>query len=230
MDKKPLKQVSSVRFNMEITWSGHSCIALKGKEVTLVIDPCPPNYGCVAKWVAPSAVLVSHDHPGHSFTDNIPDTSRIFRGAGEYEIGGAFITGLSAFHDDENGAVRGKNTVFVIEMEGLTICHVGDLGHPLTGSVAKAVGKVDILCLPVGDVSTISVSSARTLALSVEARYIIPMHYRTDAARPELEPVDTFLTTMGVPQTEAKAKLMVTATSLPMSPQVALLSCETRAG
>ena len=225
MDKGPSKQVSSTRFNMEITWSGHSCITLKGKEVTLVIDPCSPEYGCVAKRATPDAVLVSHDHPGHSFIEDIPDKARIFRGAGEYEIGKAFITGLNSFHDDENGAVRGKNTVFVIEMEGLTICHVGDLGHPLSGSLAKGVGKVDILCLPVGDVATLSVSSARTLALSVEARYILPMHYRTDVARPELEPVDTFLTTMGVPQTESRAKLQVTATSLPMNPQVVILSC-----
>ncbi|MBN1855423.1 MAG: MBL fold metallo-hydrolase [Dehalococcoidia bacterium] len=229
MDKRPCKQVSFASLTMEITRSGHSTIALRGKEVTLVIDPCPPSYGCVAKWSTPNAVLVSHDHPGHSFTDNITDTCRIFRGPGEYEIGGAFITGLSSYHDDENGAVRGKNTVFVIEMEGLTICHVGDLGHPLSGSLARGVGKVDILCLPVGDVTTLSVSSARALALSVEARYILPMHYRTDAARSELEPVDTFLTTMGVPQAESKPKLMVTATSLPMSPQVVVLTCESRA-
>ena len=215
---------------MEITWSGHSCFTLKGRNTTLVIDPCPPEYGCASRWGTPEAVLVSHAHPGHSFTAGIPGAPRLFQGPGEYEIGGAFITGIGTFHDDENGAVRGKNTVFLIEMEGLTLCHLGDLGHPLAGHALKDVGKVDVLFVPVGDVSTLSVSEARSLARSVQARYILPMHYRTDSARSELEPVETFLTAMGVQQAESPAKLSISSTSLPLDPQVLVLSCEPHAG
>ena len=215
---------------MEITWSGHSCFTLKGKGITLVIDPCPPEYGCVSRWGTPQAVLVSHAHHGHSFTADIPGAPHLFQGAGEYEIGGAFITGIGTFHDGEDGTERGNNTVYVIEMEGLTLCHLGDLGHPLAGHALRDVGKVDVLFVPAGGVTTLSVSEARSLARSVQARYILPMHYRTDNARSELEPVETFLTAMGVQQAESRAKLSVSPTNLPLDPQVVVLSCETRAG
>ncbi len=215
---------------MEITWSGHSCFTLKGKGVALVIDPCPPEYGCVSRWGTPQAVLVSHAHQGHSFTADIPGAPHLFQGPGEYEIGGAFITGIGTFHDDEDGAERGKNTIYVIEMEGLTLCHLGDLGHPLAGHALRDVGKVDVLFVPAGGVTTLSVSEARSLARSVQARYILPMHYRTDDARSDLEPVETFLTAMGVQQAESRAKLSVSPTNLPLDPQVLVLSCETRAG
>lgn len=215
---------------MEITWSGHSCFTLKGKGITLVIDPCPPEYGCVSRWGTPQAVLVSHAHQGHSFTAEIPGAPHLFQGPGEYEIGGAFITGIGTFHDDEGGAERGNNTVYVIEAEGLVLCHLGDLGHPLTGHALRDVGKVDVLFVPAGGVTTLSVSEARSLARSVQARYILPMHYRTADARSELEPLETFLTAMGVQQEESRAKLSVNPTNLPLNPQVLVLSCETRAG
>ncbi len=215
---------------MDISWSGHSCFTLKGKNITLVIDPCPPEYGCVSRWGCPQAVLVSHDHKGHSFTAEIPGEPRIFQGPGEYEIGGAFITGIGTFHDDEDGTERGRNTVYVIEMEGLILCHLGDLGHPLTGHALKDVGKVDVLFVPVGGVPTLSVPEARSLARSVQARYILPMHYRRDDVRSELEPVETFLSAMGVQPAESRPKLSVSSTSLPLDPQVIVLPCETRAG
>jgi L-ascorbate metabolism protein UlaG (beta-lactamase superfamily) len=230
VDKQPRDWVSFVCLNMEIAWSGHSCFTLKGKTITLVIDPCPPEYGCVSRWGAPQAVLVSHAHKGHSFTAEIPGEPRVFRGPGEYEIGGAFITGIGTFHDGEGGTERGKNTVYVIETEGLVLCHLGDLGHPLSGHALREVGKVDVLFVPVGDVTTLSVPEARSLARSVQARYILPMHYRRNGVRSELEPVETFLTAMGVSQAESRAKLSVSSTNLPLDPQVLVLSCETRAG
>jgi L-ascorbate metabolism protein UlaG (beta-lactamase superfamily) len=215
---------------MEITWSGHSCFTVRGKETTLVIDPCPPDCGCVSRWGSPHAVLVSHEHPGHSCTSGMTGTPRIFNGPGEYEVGGAFITGISTYHDSEQGAVRGKNTLYVIEMEGLTLCHTGDLGHPLNAQTMRDLGKVDILFIPVGDVTTLSVAEARTLTRALQPRYVLPMHFRTATARPDLEPLETFLAAMGVPQAETRAKLMATTTNLPMNMQVLSLACDGRAG
>jgi L-ascorbate metabolism protein UlaG (beta-lactamase superfamily) len=215
---------------MEITWSGHSCFTVRGKETTLVIDPCPPDCGCVSRWGSPQAVLVSHEHPGHSCTSGMTGTPRIFNGPGEYEVGGAFITGIGTYHDSEQGAVRGKNTLYVIEMEGLTLCHTGDLGHPLNAQTMRDLGKVDILFIPVGDVTTLSVAEARTLTRALQPRYVLPMHFRTATARPDLEPLETFLAAMGVPQAEARVKLMATTTNLPMNMQVLSLACDGRAG
>lgn len=215
---------------MEIVWSGHSCFTVRGKETTLLFDPCPPTHGCAARWGNPQAVLVSHMHAGHSFTGQLPQTARVFNGPGEYEVGGAFITGYGTFHDSEQGAERGKNTLYVVEMEGLTLCHTGDLGHALSSHQSREIGKVDILFLPVGDVSTLSVAEARALARALQPRYVLPMHFRTETSRPDLEPLDTFLAAMGVQPSEPRSKLVVTVTNLPLNLQIVALSCESRAG
>lgn len=215
---------------MEITWSGHSCFTVRGKETTLVFDPCPPDCGCVSHWGTPDAVLISHNHPGHSFTGGMTGQPRVFCGSGEYEVGGAFISGIGTYHDGESGAERGRNTVYTVEIEGLTLCHTGDLGHSLNASTLRELGKVDILFVPVGDVSTLSVAEARALIRAIQPRYVLPMHYRTDTARPELEPLDTFIQAMGIAQVETRAKLLATATNLPLNMQVVALSCDSRAG
>jgi L-ascorbate metabolism protein UlaG (beta-lactamase superfamily) len=215
---------------MEIVWSGHSCFTIRGKETTLVFDPCPPECGCVSRWGNPQAVLVSHLHPGHSFTGELAGASRVFSGAGEYEVGGAFISGVGSYHDSEQGAERGKNTIYLVEMEGLTLCHVGDLGHPLTGQTLRDIGKVDVLFVPVGDVTTLSVAEARALVRALQPRYVLPMHYRTETARPDLEPLETFLTAMAVPQPETRPRLSVTSNNLPLNMQIVVLTCDSRAG
>jgi len=215
---------------MEIVWSGHSCFTVRGKETTLVFDPCPPECGCASRWGNPQAILMTHLHPGHSFTGALTGTPHIFCGAGEYEVGGAFISGIGTYHDSEQGAVRGKNTLYVVEMEGLTLCHTGDLGHPLTSQTLRDIGTVDVLFVPVGDVSTLSVAEARSLARALQPRYVLPMHYRTDTARPDLEPLETFLAAMGTTQPETRARLSVTSTNLPPSMQVLALTCDSRVG
>ena len=215
---------------MEIVWSGHSCFTVRGKETTLVFDPCPPENGCASRWGNPQAILISHMHPGHSFSGAWTGTPRVFCGPGEYEVGGAFISGIGAYHDGERGAERGKNTVYVVEIEGLTLCHVGDLGHPLSAATLRDFGKVDILFVPVGDVTTLSVAEARALTRSLQPRYVLPMHYRTETSRPDLEPLDTFIAAMGVPQAEARPRLMVTATNLPLTTQIVALPCDARVG
>ncbi len=215
---------------MEIVWSGHSCFTIRGKETTIVLDPCPPEYGCLSRWGNPSAVLISHNHPGHSYTTGLPPAVRVFCGPGEYEVGGAYISGISTCHDGEHGTERGKNTLYVVEIEGLTLCHTGDLGHPLNSSTLRELGKVDILFLPVGDVSTLSVAEARALTRAVQPRYLLPMHYRTETARQDLEPLETFLQAMGIPQAETRPKLVATTTNLPLNMQVVQLSCDSRAG
>ncbi len=215
---------------MEITWAGHSCFTVRGKETAVVFDPCPPEQGCVIRWGTPQVVLVSHAHKGHSFLEGVPAGSRVFSGPGEYEVGGAFITGHSSFHDDERGAVRGKNTIYVVEMEGLRLCHAGDLGHPLSATALKELGKVDVLFVPVGDVTTFSVAEARLLVRALQPRYVLPMHYRTENARPDLEPLETFVAAMGLQPSEPRSKVTLSATSLPLNMQVAVLTCESRTG
>lgn len=208
---------------MEITWSGHSCFTIKGKEKTIITDPFHPDLFYSMGQSSADIVTVSHSHPGHSYVEGIGNDPHYIKGPGEYEIGGVFINGIATFHDNENGKVRGKNTIYHIEMDGLKLCHLGDLGHALTSQLIEEIGEVDILFLPVGEVSTISVDTAAEIVRRLEARIVIPMHYKTALTTRNLEPVDKFLRKMGVTEEAPRSKLSIASTSLPASMQVVVL-------
>jgi L-ascorbate metabolism protein UlaG (beta-lactamase superfamily) len=201
--------------NVEISWLGHACFVLKGKEKTVITDPYRPELGYSLGQPEADIVTVSHFHPGHSYVEGIADSPKQVKGPGEYEIGNIFITGLACYHDNEKGNARGKNTIYLMEMEGLTLCHLGDLGHPLTASLVEELGNCDVLFLPVGEVSTISVDVAVEIVRQLTPRIVIPMHYKTDVLTKNLERADKFLAKMGVHEIEPRAKLLVTNASLP---------------
>lgn len=222
---------------MEIRWLGHSCFLIKGKEKTIITDPCHPDLGYSLGEPEADIVTVSHSHLGHSYIEGIANKPKQIKGPGEYEIGGTFITGIATFHDSEKGKVRGKNTIYLIEMDGITLCHLGDLGHPLTSQLVEELGVVDILFLPVGEVSTVSVDIATEIVRQLNPRIVTPMHYKTEALTPpkisgssedslaaNLEPVDKFLGKMGIREPEVKTKLSITQSSLPANTQVVILS------
>ena len=201
--------------NVEIRWLGHSCFVLKGKEKTVLTDPYCPELGYSLGEPEADIVTVSHFHPGHSYIEGIANSPKQVKGPGEYEIGTIFITGLASYHDKEKGETRGKNTIYLIEMEGLTLCHLGDLGHPLTPSLVEELGNCDVLFLPVGEVSTISIDEAAEIVKQLTPHIVIPMHYKTDVLTRNLESADEFLSKMGIHEIEPKAKLSVTKASLP---------------
>jgi len=209
---------------MEINWLGHSCFRLKGKQATVITDPYPPDLGYSLGKPTAHIVTVSHQHLGHSYTQGINGEPRLVTGPGEYEIHGVLISGIATFHDRERGQQRGKNTVYVIEVDEISVCHLGDLGHVLTAEQVEEIDDVDVLLLPVGGVSTINASIAAEIVRQVEPKAVIPMHYKTEAISRELEPVGRFLKEIGVQQIDSQPKLSFTRSSLPASTQVFLLN------
>jgi L-ascorbate metabolism protein UlaG (beta-lactamase superfamily) len=208
---------------MEINWLGHSCFRIKGSQTTVITDPYSPDLGYSLGKQSAAIVTVSHRHPGHSFVSGIADNPRVIWGPGEYEVTNTLIIGLATFHDKEEGKQRGKNTVYVIELDELSVCHLGDLGHVLTAQQVEEIGNVDILLVPVGDVSTINATSAAEVVRQLEPRIVVPMHYKTPVLTKELEPVDRFLKEMGVKDSTSRPKLTITKNNLPASMQVVLL-------
>jgi L-ascorbate metabolism protein UlaG (beta-lactamase superfamily) len=210
---------------MDINWLGHSCFRIKGSQSTVITDPYAPDLGYSLGKQTATIVTVSHQHAGHSFVSGISDNPRVISGPGEYEIANTLIIGLATFHDKEEGRQKGKNTVYVIELDELSVCHLGDLGHVLTSAQVEEIGNVDILLVPVGDISTINATSAAEVVRQLEPRIVVPMHYKTPALTRELEPVDRFLKEMGVkdPASISRPKLSVTKNNLPAGMQVALL-------
>ena len=188
---------------MDISYLGHSAFKIKGKTATIITDPF--DSGMVGlKFPKSDAdiVTVSHNHDDHSQTSLVTGVKRVIEGPGEYEIGGVSFIGIPSFHDNKKGDERGKNTIFVIEIDGLRLCHLGDLGHALNESQLSEIGDIDILFVPVGGQFTIGPKEAVEVANSIEPKVIIPMHYLTDSMNQEafgaLSKVDEFLTEMGL--------------------------------
>ena len=208
---------------MDISWLGHSCFRIKGSHATVITDPYSPSLGYSLGKPTARIVTVSHQHPGHSYFQGVGGEPRVIAGPGEYEISGILIIGIATFHDTEGGGKRGKNTVYLMEVDEVSVCHLGDLGHVLTAEQAEELGNVDILLLPVGGVSTINAPAAAEVVRRLEPKVVIPMHYKTQALNWELEPVGRFLKEIGVKEVNSRPKLSFTRTSLPATTQIFLL-------
>jgi len=208
---------------MEISWLGHSCFRIKGSQATIITDPYSPAFGYSLGKPTARIVTVSHQHPGHSYVQGVDGEPRRITGPGEYEISGVLIIGIATFHDRTKGSERGKNTVYLMEVDEVSICHLGDLGHVLTAEQREELENVDVLLLPTGGVSTIDAPAAAQIVRQLEPKVVIPMHYQTEAFTGELEPVDRFLKEIGVEQVISKPKLSLTRSSLPVITEACLL-------
>ena len=209
--------------NMDISWLGHSCFRIRGNNAIVITDPYSPSLGYSLGKPTARIVTVSHQHSGHSYIQGIGDEPRLVIGPGEYEISGVLIIGIATFHDADRGGKRGKNTVYLMEIDEISVCHLGDLGHVLTTEQVEEIGNVDVLLLPVGGVSTINAPMAAEVVRQLEPKAVVPMHYKTSSLSWELEPVERFLKEIGVEQVESQPKLSLTRSSLPLSTQVFLL-------
>ena len=209
---------------MEIFWLGHSCFLIKGKGKNIITDPYHPDLGYHLGEPNADIVTLSHFHPGHNYIEGVVNEPKRIQSPGEYEIGGTFITGVDSFHDNRKGDLRGKNTIYIIEMDGITLCHLGDLGHTLAAHSIEEIGDIDILFLPVGEVSTMPVDTAVDIVRQLEPPIVIPMHYKTEAFTGDLSPVDKFLDKMRIRELEVRPKLSITSSSLPSSTQTIVLN------
>jgi L-ascorbate metabolism protein UlaG (beta-lactamase superfamily) len=212
---------------MEILWLGHSCFQLRGKNVTLITDPYSPQPGYSLGKVSAPIVTISHNHSGHNYADGVGGDPRVLHGPGEYEISDVLITGVPSYHDDKRGQEHGRNTIYVIHIDDLVICHLGDLGHTLQEDQLEEVADADILLVPIGGHHTINATQAAEVISQVEPHIVIPMHYRVSAleeSRDTLDPLDKFCREMGVDMQNTQPKLVVTRNNLPASMQVVILS------
>lgn len=213
---------------MEITHLGHSSFKLKGKSVSVVTDPFNQSIGPkFPKHIAADIVTISHDHDDHNQALVVEGNPFVVLGPGEYEIKGVGVVGIGVFHDDSHGSKRGKNTIYRIEIDGLSVVHLGDLGHSLTSEQVDHLDGVDILLVPVGGEYTIGANIAREVVGAIEPSIVIPMHYKTNDLDPKtfgsLEDVSSFLKEMGKSGIEPQAKLSITKDKLPEELQVVVL-------
>jgi L-ascorbate metabolism protein UlaG (beta-lactamase superfamily) len=208
---------------VDITWLGLACFRIRGNQAVVITDPFPPDSGYTLGKQTADIVTVSHAHPSHSYIQGVSG-ARIVKGPGEYEISGVLIIGLTAYHDAVKGQSRGKNTIYLMEIDGVTICHLGDIGHIIGDKEMEEMGKVDILMVPVGGVTSITPAMAAETIRKMEPKIVLPMHYKMPGSSRELEPVESFLKEMGQGPIEPKPKLNINKNNLPLTMQVAILS------
>ena len=217
---------------MDITYLGHSCFKLKSTGATVVTDPYENSLGFNLPSVSADVVTVSHDHGDHNNIKAVSRTARrdrpfVIDEIGEYEILGVSVFGVASYHDDEEGAKRGKNRIFSILIDGVSVVHLGDLGHQLSDKQVEQINGVDVLLVPVGGVYTIDPAGAAKVVADLEPAMVVPMHYKTDKHNPEafggLAGVEEFLKEMGVGNVETTDKLSVSRVSLPEETKVVVL-------
>lgn len=220
---------------MEITYLGHSSFKLKSKDgLILVIDPFDPNLvGLPFPKDVADILVISHDHPDHNFRQAITGPVKrnetfVIENEGEYEIGGVEISSIKTYHDKVEGAEKGKNLLTEIRMDGMTACHLGDLGHKLTESQIERLGSVDVLMVPVGDGYTLDLDSVFDMINDIQPSLVIPMHFKVDGMKEGFEkllPLQSFLDKSKYPLNgEPTHKLKVDDSSLPEDTQVVLMN------
>lgn len=171
---------------MKLTWLGHACFALEQDGYKIVIDPYTDVVGHADIQTEAHAVLCSHQHFDHNAVSGV----RLLP-AGESPF---TIRTVAACHDDQGGALRGPNTIHILSAGGVTVAHLGDLGHQLTAEQLAAIGRVDGILVPIGGTYTVDAAGAKQVCDAISPKWVVPMHYRHGPfGFPVLTEVEDFL-------------------------------------
>lgn len=179
---------------MRIKWLGHSCFKITSNDgIRILTDPFDDNVGYKLPSVETDIVTISHNHYDHNFIDCVKGKYEVVKKVGNFNVKDIPITGVHTYHDNEQGAKRGDNIVYIFQIDDVKVCHLGDLGHVLTKPQLDMIGKVDVVLIPVGGVFTINAEEAYEVINQLNPSIIIPMHYKTRALNLKLDTADGFI-------------------------------------
>ena len=209
---------------MKIKWLGHASFMITSDTGTKIItDPYEVldnlKYGAIKE--AADIVTVSHEHSDHNNTAAVRGNPEILRRTAE--VSGIKFNGIPTYHDEAGGSKRGNNTIFCFEVDGIRVCHLGDLGHQLKDKEITELGEVDILLIPVGGFYTIDAKVATEVGNQVAPKVIIPMHYKNDRCSFPITGVDEFLRGKKEVRKLDASEVEFKAGELPASTQIIVL-------
>jgi L-ascorbate metabolism protein UlaG (beta-lactamase superfamily) len=210
---------------MEITWYGHACFRLKSRDAVVVTDPYDTSLGLGLPPLKADLVTISHDTPHHNYTAGVKGDFMVIDNPGEYEIKGVFVTGIH-IAPPKGAKTPAQNNVFVIYIEDLAICHLGDLNHVPTQKQVEDMGDIDVLLAPVGGNSALKANQAAEVISLIEPRIVIPMHYQLPNLTVTLDPVSSFLKEMGLTKADTVETLKLAKANLPEETQIVLLEAK----
>lgn len=206
---------------MRIKYIAHACFLIEtGTGTRILTDPYEPgSFDGAVKYKpvseAADIVLISHDHADHNWVEGVSGDPVVVNRSGEETINGVQITGIPSYHDTSRGSERGDNIIFRIFADGLSICHLGDLGHPLDPDTAGILQPVDALLLPVGGTFAIDALVAGQVRTTLSPAFTIPMHYKTDGVDFPIAPVDAYLSGVDDLTRAGSSELEFTRVDLP---------------
>lgn len=199
---------------MNIQYYGHSCFKLTTKpagratdDIVVFMDPFDKETGLRPPQGHADIALISHSHSDHNNVSALKNNPVIIDSPGEYSIKGINLVGIDSFHDEVGGQKKGKNTIFVLEVEGIKICHLGDLGCDLTTKQLDEIDGVDILFIPIGGRYTLDGKKASEITKKIEPSIVIPMHYKMTNSTFDISDEKIFCDSMGVCNKEGISKL-----------------------
>jgi L-ascorbate metabolism protein UlaG (beta-lactamase superfamily) len=207
---------------MEITWYGHACFRLRTRGAAIVTDPYDKSLGLSLPSLKADIVTVSHESPHHSHTAGVKGGPMIIDGPGEYEINDVFVTGVD-ISAAKNAKTSIRNNVFVIYLEDIAICHLGDLSHVPTQKQVEDMGNIDVLLVPAGGQNALKAAQAAEVISLIEPYIVIPMHYNLPGLTLKLDPVSKFLKELGISKADTVDSLKLTKSGLPEETQVILM-------
>jgi L-ascorbate metabolism protein UlaG (beta-lactamase superfamily) len=212
---------------MKIKWFGHSCFLLTSSNGARVLtDPFDESVGYKVPKMQADIVTTSHKHYDHYNLEALEGEYVHLDSPGHFVVKDIDITGIGTYHDKEYGRKRGSNVVFVFDMDGLKVCHLGDLGYILPDEQIKEIGQADILLLPVGGTYTIDFQEAAELVSLMNPKVVIPMHYKTPATNFSIDGVENFLGNIGSVDYAGKQEIEINPDFFTPTAKVILLNYE----
>lgn len=208
---------------MLLHWYGHACFLLSSADTSIMTDPFNEKVGYRLPEDRPDYVTISHDHHDHASVGLVHGIPLVKRTPGLEKLGDFMVYGIDSYHDTQDGTKRGKNMIYVFEHEGVRLAHLGDLGHLLSEAQLIALGRVDVLLIPVGGVYTIDAKAACQVIKQVAPRLIVPMHYKTRDLSIALGEVQEFCDAFGNTVFSGQCALNLTSTTLPSEQQVVVM-------
>jgi L-ascorbate metabolism protein UlaG (beta-lactamase superfamily) len=210
---------------MDVTWLGHACIRLRGKDGVVLMDPCARSTGYAIGKQSADIVTASRSDAEHAFTEAVTPPFRLLNAPGEYEIGGVLLNGVNTTRKGKRreGDDAARNVAFVVEIDELRVCHLGDLDHTPGQDLIEELSDIDILLTPVGGHGALDAAAAAEVISLLQPRVVVPIRYRTEATPLPLDPLDPFIKQLGREAPQPQAKLSVTRSNLPEETQLLVL-------
>ena len=212
---------------MDITWIGHSCFRLRADDLVVITDPFPASLGLRPEVRPATVVTVSNTHPNHSNWSEVAGSPRVFDAPGEYEYSGVAVRGVMTSLPPDI-PIEHRSVAYSIEIDRVNICHLGDIGVPLTPKQVDELAPVDVLLLPTGGGCTLALDQVLQAMQDLDPKIVIPMHHSIEGVNLPIQGVDVFLRSMGLDEVQPQPRLVVTAANLLAARRVVLLSPQAR--